>query len=82
MSETRLDRLKKIEQLSAIAVAIATVWLYTQQAREQSNDVPISRAAALRGATEFYGRTAAWFGRQALRTEHAYWETVNSEHTT
>jgi hypothetical protein len=76
-SSPNTDWLDTLQKVAALAVAAATVYAYMAQADAMKSESENHRAQALLGASKFYGKIASFFGRQAMRTEQAYWKAVN-----
>lgn len=76
-SESSKDWLDTLQKIAALGVAAATVYAYKAQADALKAEQNNRKAQALLGASQFYGRLASFFGKQAVRTEAAYWKAVN-----
>jgi hypothetical protein len=70
----------KLDIAIKLAVAAATVYAYVTQAEAVKDmaceEVSSRKAQSLLGAHKLYSSLARFFGKQALRTEAAYWKAV------
>lgn len=71
----------KIEIVLKVAVAAATVYAYISQTETMKEMVEgqasLRKAQGLLGANRLYRSLAVFFGKQAIRTEQAYWKVIN-----
>lgn len=72
--------MSRIEVAIKVAVALATIYAYVSQTEAVKDmargEVQTRKAQSLLGAHKLYSNLAAFFGKQAIRTEVAYWKAV------
>lgn len=72
----------RIEIAIKVAVAAATIYAYVSQTEAVKDMVDghanMRKAQGLLGANRMYRHLAAFFGKQAIRTEQAYWKVINN----
>lgn len=69
--------IEKLDQIGALVLTGVTIYVTLQQIKSPTERAT-SKARAYRGAAEFYGNLAEFFGKRALRAEVAYYQEIRS----